>query len=230
MTAHTFTLPDAGTLNYRIYVPASFSAGKKVPLVLFLHGAGERGDDNLKQLKHGVTNILNFVQKTGEAIVIAPQCPANKRWVEVDWNTQTHSMPAEPSLPMKLVLALLEDVLQKYPVDQNKLYVTGVSMGGYGTWDLIQRRPKLVAAAIPICGGGDPALAPMIKNVNIWIFHGGSDTVVPVVRSQNMYTALKACGGHVQYTEYPNVNHDAWTRTYANADVLTWMFKQTRHP
>ena len=128
------------------------------------------------------------------------------------------------------MLELLEDVLQKYPVDQNKLYVTGVSMGGYGTWDLIQRRPKLFAAAIPICGGGDSALAPMIKNVNVWIFHGGSDSVVPVIRSQDMYQALKACGGRVQYTEYPNVDHDSWTRTYANADVLKWMFKQTRHP
>ena len=129
---------------------------------------------------------------------------------------------------MKLTLLLLQEALAKYPVDRSRIYATGISMGGYGTWDIIQRKPELFAAAIPICGGGDASLAPKIKDIPIWIFHGDADPVVPVVRSRDMYGALKAIGANVRYREYPEAGHDVWTRTYSDTEVLKWLFAQKR--
>jgi predicted peptidase len=223
-----FQAPDGEALKYRIHVPEDLPAGKKVPLILFLHGAGERGDDNALQLKHGVADLIRFGLTNGQAIVIAPQCPQNMQWVNTNWNAPSHSMPSMPSTPMKLTLLLLQDVLAKLPVDASRIYVTGISMGGYGTWDIIQRKPGLFAAAMPICGGGDSSLAPNLKQIPIWAFHGDADNAVPVSRSRDMVSALKACGGNVQYREYPKAGHDVWTRTYSDKAVLTWFFAQ-RH-
>ena len=233
-TAAELTTPeiykaDSGeTLNYRIFLPANIPAGKRVPLVFFFHGAGERGDDNLAQLKHGVTDLIRYAMTNGPAIVIAPQCPKELQWVNTNWSAPSHIMPSMPSTPMKLALLLLQDKMATLPVDPSRVYVTGVSMGGYGTWDVIQRKPDLFAAAIPICGGGDATRAPSLKNIPIWAFHGDKDTAVPVTRSRDMVAALKACGGKVQYREYPGAGHDVWTRTYADPAVLAWLFSQ-RH-
>lgn len=226
--AETFKTSDGETLKYRIHTPAALAAGKKVPLILFLHGAGERGDDNALQLKHGVADLIRFSLTNGQAIVIAPQCPQNNQWVNTNWKAPTHSMPSMPSTPMKLTLLLLQDALAKWPVDTSRVYVTGISMGGYGAWDIIQRKPELFAAAIPICGGGDSGLAPTLKKLPIRVFHGDKDTAVPVVRSRDMVKALQACGGNVQYGEYPGAGHDVWTRTYADTSVLAWLFAQRR--
>ena len=227
-TAETFAVPGEGTLLYRQHVSPNLPQDGKVPLILFLHGAGERGNDNKAQLKHGVSDLIKYADANGGAIIIAPQCPKDEKWVDIEWDSLAHAMPAEPSASMKLVLALLNDKIEKMPVDPERVYVTGLSMGGYGTWDIIQRRPKLFAAALPICGGGDPALASVIKNIPIWIFHGDADNLVKVVRSREMDAALKASGGNVQYREYPGVGHDSWTATYADKDVLKWMFEQKR--
>ncbi len=223
----TLTSPDGETLKYRIHLPDGL-AGKKLPLVLFLHGAGERGDDNALQLKHGVSDILCYSLTNGGAIVLAPQCPLNMQWVNTNWNAPAHSMPSMPSTPMKLTLMLLRKVMADLPVDPARVYVTGISMGGYGTWDIIQREPALFAAAIPICGGGDVALAPALKHIPIRVFHGDQDNAVPVIRSRDMVQALKACGGNVQYKEYAGAGHDVWTRTYADASVLKWLFAQQK--
>lgn len=227
-TPQTFQSPEGETLKYRLHVPADLPAGKKVPLILFLHGAGERGDDNLAQLKHGVTDLIRFSLTNGGAIVIAPQCPAGMQWVNTNWSAPSHLMPSMPSTPMKLALLLLQDTLAKMPADPARIYVTGISMGGYGTWDIIQRKPDLFAAALPICGGADTTLAPKLKGLPIRAFHGDKDGAVPVSRSRDMVKALQACGGNIQYREYPNAGHDVWTRTYADKAVLTWLFAQRK--
>ena len=223
-----FQTAEGETLSYRIYLPADIPAGKRVPLVLFFHGAGERGYDNTAQLKHGVADLVRYALTNGPAIVIAPQCPKEMQWVNTNWSAPSHIMPSMPSVPMKLALLLLQDKIAKLPVDSNRVYVTGVSMGGYGTWDAIQRKPDLFAAAIPICGGGDSARAQSLKMIPIWAFHGDKDTAVPVSRSRDMVNALNACGGKVQYREYPGAGHDVWTRTYADPAVLAWLFAQRR--
>ncbi len=222
-----FKSPAGETLNYRIYLPKNMPADKKLPLVLFLHGAGERGSNNVSQLVHGIMPLIRYGAATNDpAILLVPQCPANMQWVNVPWKEPAHTMPKEPSLPMKLALALVRDKMATLPVDPARVYVTGISMGGYGTWDAVQREPRLFAAAMPVCGGGDTACAPVIKHIPIWAFHGDKDGAVPVSRTRDMTQALKACGGLIQYREYPGAGHDVWTRTYNDNAVLAWFFSQ----
>ena len=228
-TAEIFTAPSGEILRYRQHLPKNVAAGKKLPLVLFLHGAGERGTNNVSQLKHGVSALLQHGAKANDpAVLLAPQCPSGMQWVNVPWSAPSHTMPEQPSDAMRLALALLREKLATLPIDPDRVYVTGVSMGGYGTWDAIQREPALFAAALPICGGGDTARAPAIKNIPVWTFHGDKDTAVPVTRSRDMAKALEACGGKIQYREYPGAGHDVWTRTYNDSDVLAWFFSQHR--
>lgn len=216
-------------LNVRIHIPDELSSNAPCPLVLFLHGAGERGNDNLKQLNNGALDILRFTKRSGHpAVIVAPQCPAEEKWVNVLWDSNSHIMPERPADAMRLTLALLQQIILEMPVDPNRIYVTGLSMGGFATWDIIQRSPGLFAAAIPICGGGDPAYAPAIKDIPIQVFHGDSDPTVKTIRSREMIQALENAGGHPLYTEYPDTGHDAWTRTYRNAKVLEWLFAQRR--
>ncbi len=217
-------------LNYRIYVPQNLKPDEKVPLILFLHGAGERGNDNIRQLHHGAPALLAYIQKKDiHAIIIVPQCPTGMQWVNVPWGGDAHTMPETPSAPLQAVIALLTQSLAELPVDLSRVYVTGISMGGFGTWDLLQRKPELFAAGIPICGGGDTAQADKLKNTPIWIFHGDQDTSVKTQRSRDMAEAIKKSGGLlIQYTEYPGVPHNSWTRTYANDEVLDWLFAQKK--
>jgi predicted peptidase len=228
-SAEVFRAADGGTLNVRLYLPPAPPAGGKLPLVLFLHGAGERGSNNVSQLKHGVDALIRHGRSANDpAILLVPQCPAEEKWVEVAWNAPAHTMPEQPARPLRLALALLREKMASLPVDPARVYVTGISMGGYGTWDAVQREPDLFAAAFPICGGGDTALAPAIKHVPIWTFHGDQDTAVPVGRSRDMVKALEACGGKIRYREYPGAGHDVWTRTYDDAEVLGWFFSQQK--
>lgn len=226
-TAECFTNAAGEKLLYRLYRPTGVATDRKLPLVLFLHGAGERGTNNVSQLVHGIASLIRYGQQANDpAILLIPQCPAGKRWVEVPWDAPSHTMPAEPSYSMHLALELVRTTMASLPVDPTRVYVTGISMGGYGTWDAIQREPKLFAAALPICGGGDTAQAPAIKRVPIWTFHGDKDGAVPVNRSRDMVNALKACGGNIQYREYPGAGHNVWTRTYDDNAVLSWFFAQ----
>jgi predicted peptidase len=230
-TPEVFKNAAGETLNVRLYLPPALSAGRKWPVVLFLHGAGERGTNNVSQLKHGIESLIRYGKDANDpAILLVPQCPANEQWVKVPWNAPSHTIPEQPSRPLRLALALLREKMAALPVDPARVYVTGVSMGGYGTWDAVQREPRLFAAAMPICGGGDTALAPVIKHVPIWTFHGDKDTAVPVGRSRDMAKALEACGGKIQYREYPDAGHDVWTRTYNDTGVLTWFFSQRLPP
>ncbi|MDB4703992.1 prolyl oligopeptidase family serine peptidase, partial [Akkermansiaceae bacterium] len=140
----------------------------------------------------------------------------------------SHKMPIEPSNSMQLTIELLNESIKKLPVDKKRIYVTGLSMGGFGTWDIVQRMPKIFAAAMPVCGGGDAELASEIKTVPIWVFHGGSDNVVKTKRSQDMVTALEKVGSKVKYTEYEGVGHNSWDRTYRDENALRWLFHQKK--
>jgi predicted peptidase len=203
--------------------------GSKVPLVVFLHGAGERGTDNSAQLLHGVKELVAHLNANEKGyMLVAGQVPKGKRWVEVNWGAKDHSMPVEPSETMGLLIEFLDKLLRDGIVDNRRIYVTGISMGGYGTWDLICRRPEMFAAAIPICGGGDKAQVGRIKNIPVWAFHGSADNAVPVCRSRDMVSALWKIGSNAHYREYPDAGHNVWTATYRDKQVLNWFFRQRR--
>lgn len=216
-------------MPYRIEFPNNYKEGgqEKYPLILFLHGAGERGNDNEIQLSYidQIFGSENFRNKY-PAFVIVPQCPTDKRWVEVDWSLRSHIIPDSMSDPMRLTMALLIATIQNFPIDSQRIYVTGLSMGGYGTWDIIARFPEIFAAAIPICGGGDENTANAIKDIPIWAFHGTLDKLVPVERSRNMIAAIKNNGGSPKYTEVPDKGHLVWNVAYATPGLWDWFFSQ----
>jgi len=216
------------TLRYRLLAAEPTGDGPP-PLVLFLHGAGERGDDNAAQLRHGVAEFHRR-QAEHPCLVLAPQCPAGQKWVEVDWGDQTGaaSFPSEPSEPLRLAIEVMDRLIAGGRVDPARLYVTGLSMGGYGTWYAAGMPGSRFAAAAPICGGGDPAWAKRYLGLPLWAFHGGDDRAVPVGRSREMIEAIRAAGGEPKYTEYPAVGHDSWTRTYSDDAFHDWLFAQRR--
>lgn len=227
--ARIFTDAAGKTLPYRLLQPKNYDHKRQYPLVLFLHGSGERGTDNAAQLSNGATQFAtDKLMDKYPCFVVAPQCPTDKRWVEVDWSLDSHVMPVEPSEPMRLTLLLLKSLQQEFRIDKTRIYVTGLSMGGFGTWDIIARHPELFAAASPVCGGGDEATAPLIKNIPIWAFHGDQDTTVKTTRTQHMIAALRKVGAKPHYTELLGVGHDCWDYAYANSDFYEWMFAQRK--
>ena len=202
---------DTVNSKYLLYLPEGYGApGKKWPLMLFLHGKGECGDDPNRVKAHGPPMLLARNQKAFPCVVVSPQCRPGRWW-----------MPSD-------VMALVEHVEAMLSIDETRIYVTGLSMGGFGSWGLITSFPNKFAAAIPICGGGNPGSTQKIKNLPIWVFHGDADDVVPVDRSRSMVEALKKHGSNVKYTEYPGVNHNAWSKTYNNEEVYDWLFKQKK--
>jgi len=224
--AREFKSAAGKKLPYRLFKPAGYDETKKYPLVLFLHGAGERGEDNQAQTKNGVRFFLQNQAKF-PCFIVAPQCPAKLQWVDTPWGNLKHAMPAQPTEPMQSTVELLAALQKEFAaVDSKRLYVTGLSMGGFGTWDIVSRFPKKFAAAVPICGGADEAQAPGIAKVPVWVFHGGADDVVKTVRSRNIVAALKAAGGAPKYTEYPGVGHGSWDQAYGEAELFPWLFSQ----
>lgn len=220
---------DGNTLPYRILFPKGFRRDQTYPLVLFLHGAGERGVDNSAQLVHGMNDFAKPENREKyPCFVVAPQCPEKKLWADVDWTTDSHTIAEKPSETMQLVLRLLDSLQQEFPVDPARLYVTGLSMGGYGAWDLVQRFPKKFAAAAPVCGGGDETIADRLVKVPIWAFHGDQDTAVKPERSRRMIEAIKKAGGEPLYTEYKGVGHNSWEPAYRDPKLMEWLFAQKR--
>ncbi|MGI9471208.1 MAG: dienelactone hydrolase family protein [Rubripirellula sp.] len=224
---------DGGKLGYRMMAPAQIESGKKYPLVLFLHGAGERGSDNQKQLVHGAAEFAKPERRREfPAYVLFPQCPSDQRWVESDWDLPSgrDQFPDEPSVPMAQVLALVDSLVTELPIDPNRLYVTGLSMGGQGTWFAAVAPPKRFAAMLEVCGGGDPSWANRYTGTPVWALHGQADSVVPVSRGREMIIALTEAGHtpELRYVEYPGVGHNSWTRTYARDDVYRWLFSQRK--
>lgn len=224
-----FDGPDGLKLPYRLLKPVNHDPNKAYPLVLFLHGAGERGTDNTIQLVHGMADFASDLNRLRyPCFVMAPQCPAEQKWVEIDWTLDAHEMPPEPSSALKLTLAAMDQLATEFRIDAQRLYVTGLSMGGYGTWDLIQRFPDKFAAAVPVCGGGDEKYASRLAKLPIWAFHGVHDTAVKPHRSRRMIAEIQAAGGKPGYTEYPDVGHDSWHRAYSDPHMMSWLFKQRR--
>ncbi len=209
--ACTFEKEVKVTLHYLLYLPEDYDKdpNKKWPMILFLHGAGERGNDLEKVKKHGPPKMIAEGSKF-PFIVVSPQCP-DDRW----WDTDS-------------LFLLLDEIQDKYRVDKNRTYLTGISMGGFGSWDMASKQPERFAAIAPICGGGNPFFGPRLKTVPIWVFHGGKDSVVPLQKSQEMVDAVKNAGGDVKFTVYPDADHDSWTETYNNPDLYEWFLKHSR--
>ena len=217
--------------KWRLLKPDTIEPGKKYPVVLFLHGAGERGDDNKNQLKYfGETIASPENRKKFPCFVIAPQCRATQKWSDVSWGKKdSEPTTKEASDQAKVALGILDEVLKKYPADDKRIYLTGLSMGGYGSWDIACRYPEKFACVVPICGGGDESQAAKLVKLPIWCFHGDADPAVPVDRSRNMIAAIKKAGGEPKYTEYPGVGHNSWDKAYNDPDsAIPWMFEQAK--
>ncbi len=197
-------------LSYLLFLPGGYAADedKSWPMVLFLHGRGESGDDLSKVKAHGPPKIVE-TKKDFPFIVVSPQ---SRRF---GWNPDA-------------LAGLLDHVASQYRVDRRRIYLTGLSMGGYGTWSLAAEHPDRFAAIVPICGGGNPDHAGRLKNLPIWVFHGAKDRTVPISRSQQMVDAIKAAGGNVKFTVYPDAGHDSWTETYDNPQLYEWLLEQKR--
>jgi predicted peptidase len=218
------------SLPYRMLKPLAAQSHDSLPLVIFLHGAGERGNDNDVQVKHITELFLSEKNRTKfPCYVIAPQCPKGEYWARYDGEIDKMRLRKNPTTPMKLVIELIDQVCNKYAIDKSRIYITGLSMGGFGTWDLIARFPDKFAAAVPICGGGDAHLAGQIKHIPLWAFHGSKDNIVAPQHSRKMIQALQALAALPGYTEYPDVEHNSWEYAYREPMLLEWLFKQKKH-
>ena len=226
------------TLPYRILLPENYVPTKKYPVIFFLHGAGERGNDNEKQLVHGAKLFLtDSIRKNYPAIVVFPQCSERSFWSSVSFRFDSitkkrsfeFSASAEPTIAMQLLLKLTDKVLKEFPINERQVYVMGLSMGGMGTFEIANRKPGLFAAAIPICGGGSPETAPVLAKVNWWVFHGAKDDVVLPIYSDIMVEALKKANASVKYTVYPDANHNSWDATFAQPTLLSWLFSNKKN-
>jgi predicted peptidase len=222
--------PSGLALPYRLFVPPECSAQTPCGLLLFLHGAGERGNDNRAQLKNrALAWTAKDVQAGHPTVVVYPQCPSDMQWVDSPWDVVTYSIAEVPvSRPMTAVLSLLRLLEQQLPIDRRRLLVTGLSMGGFGTFDLVARNPQMIAGALALCGGGDPSQAVAMRDVPLWIFHGDSDPAVPVKGSRRMVEALRKAGGAPQYTEIAGGGHDVWNVAYKDPNVLRWLLAHKR--
>jgi predicted peptidase len=223
---------NGNILPFRFYQPI-LDQDKKYPLVVLMHGAGERGFDNRLQFLR--LKSIPFWEKY-PCFIIAPQCPPESTdgskidltWVDTPFGAPSHLMKNTPTWPLQLTMDLLDSIIARNPVDTDRIYVTGLSMGGFATLELLQRRPDKFAAAIPISGGGDTTLANRLINIPLWVFHGSEDKVVLTQRSRDMVKCITNAGGNPKYTEYPGIGHDAWSKTYNNQEVWDWLFLQRK--
>lgn len=224
------------TLLYRILYPKNFSESNQYPIILFLHGAGERGNDNKKQLIHGSKLFANEKNRDSfPAITIFPQCPAESYWSQVDVDRSNSPLKLNfkyeegPTKPMELVIDLMEEMVAKPFIKKEQIYVMGLSMGGMGTFELIYRKPEMFAAAIPICGGGDIfSVSNYAQKVPVWVFHGAKDKVVDPQLSVDMVSAILKQGGFPKFTLYDFAHHNSWDPAFAEPELLTWLFSNVK--
>lgn len=213
--------------NYLLLKPDTIEEGKRYPLVLFLHGAGERGDDNRAQLKHFPEHFNDAgYRERFPCFLLAPQCREDRRWANLHWDGTLESSEASLSDQMKAALLAFEQTVGEFPVDRSRLYLTGLSMGGYGSWELGMNRPDWFAGIVPICGAGHLATAHRLASTPLWIYHGAEDFAVPVRHSREMVAALQRSGGLPRYTEIAGQGHDSWVPAYEPDGVLNWLFRQ----
>ena len=218
------------TLSYRILYPRDFDLNKVYPLVLFLHGSGERGNDNQSQLKH-IASLFQSdeVRDNHPAIIVFPQCPTDGYWANVERSNDVWSVEStgDPTPSLQLVMELMDKMKTHSFVDRQRIYVGGLSMGGFGTFDLLVRDPDTYAAGIAICGGADLRKLDLIKEIPLRIYHGAQDPVVSVSLSREASQRLQDLGGtSVKYTEYSDGAHDIWTRAMTEPDQFDWLFSQ----
>jgi predicted peptidase len=224
-----FENAECKSIPYRLLKPEAVEPGKKYPLVLFLHGIGERGSNNSRQLTHGVGDFARPENRWKHpCFVVAPQCPLDDSWTPLSSLFLWQVMRDEPTAALKIVLELVDRLTADLPVDTHRVYITGLSMGGFGVWEAIARRPDLFAAAMPICGGGDAAGAVKFKDLPLWAFHGSIDITVPATRTTAMIDAMHRAGGKPRVTIFPAVGHICWTRVYPDPEVMDWLFAQKR--
>ncbi len=197
------------TIDYLLFLPEGYDEKDSWPMMLFLHGAGERGDDLELVRKHGPPKIVE-TKKGFPFILVSPQCKENRWWESLE------------------LTALVDEIVAKHKVDEDRIYVTGLSMGGFGTWSLAAYTPNRFAAIAPICGGGEAYWAKRFAHVPVWAFHGGKDRLVPPKRSQQMVDALNKHGGNAKLTIYPEAEHDSWTETYDDPELYDWLLQQKR--
>lgn len=224
-------------IPYRLFVPENVNPNKKYPLVVFLHGAGARGTDNITQLAENRGAIVwaePKVQAVHPCFVLAPQCPSDSSWSTLFTDNND---PYKPEKPLLAVINLIKKLLKEHNIDEKRVYITGLSMGGYGTWTAIINFPELFAAAIPICGGGDVSKVEKVKNIPIWVVHAEDDPVVPVENSRTLVRKLSEIGGKIKYTEYEKGyieslgwgdGHGSWKPAYEDQRIIEWLFEQRK--
>jgi predicted peptidase len=235
-TKHLF-IQKNDTMPYRVLLPLNFDVHKKYPLILFLHGSGERGNDNEKQLIHGGDLFLkDSIRENYPAIVVFPQCAAKGSWANTTghYDSVAKKMIREfrpdgkPTKDMALLLGLLKNLDHTYPLDKRKMYVGGLSMGGMGTFELVFRKPKTFAAAFAICGGASTATVKKMKKTAWWIFHGLKDNTVDPQLSKDMADALKQAGAEVKLTLYPEDGHNSWDDAFKEPGLFEWVFSHRK--
>ncbi len=220
----TYTNSDT-TLPYRLILPENYDESKEYPMIVFFHGAGERGNDNELQFFHCVQYLHDNTPEP--CIILAPQCPLNNQWVDTPWSLGAYSVDNVPeSNEMKAVVELIGELQTKYSVDSDRIYAAGISMGGFATWDAIMRHNDLFAAGIPVCGGGDISKAELLKETPIFTFHAVNDSAVPVSGTRDTVNAIKNAGGEkIEYTEYTTGGHGIWNQAFATEGLLDNLFE-----
>ena len=230
-TRKVFLSSEGDSLLYRILEPENLEPGKQYPFILFLHGVGERGNDNQSQLAHGSQMFLNPANREKyPAFVIFPQCPPEGYWTFSGRPKSFLDMPGdEDQTPvMRTLKELLDSYLANPNIDKSRIYVMGLSMGGMATYDLVSRFPDIFAAAIPICGAVKQGRLSAAKDVKFRIFHGDADDIVPVECSRIAYRDLKEAGADVEYIEFPGCNHGSWNPAFNYPDFMEWLFAQKK--
>lgn len=231
----SYKISASQSLPYRLFIPKGYTASKKYPIMVTLHGAGERGTDDSLQLKYkfGLMWADSEAQAIRESFVLAPQCPPSpNQWVNRPWDSASYDFSkVSISTSMQAVVNILDSLGKEFSLDQDRYYVSGMSMGGYGTWYLLMKYPTKFAAAVPVCGAGDPKTASIIKDVPIWAFHSADDNVVPVTGSRDMITALKAEKGNPKYDEYAaslRYGHNSWDPASNTPGLAAWVLSQSK--
>jgi predicted peptidase len=216
--------------GYRLLKPRAIRATEKYPLLLFLHGADERGTDNRCQTKYLPQWMAQGdYRKNYPCFLVAPQCRPDRLWVETPRAFDRSAPRQAPGPQMQVAIDIVHDVIKNFPVDEERLYLTGLSMGGYGSWDLGTRLADRWAAVAPICGGGDELYADRLVGVPVWAWHGDADEIVPVAKSRRMIDTIRQAGGEPKYTELKGVGHDSWTPAYTDPQgLIPWMFAQRK--
>lgn len=230
-------IKDKDSISYRILYPENFDPKQKYPVLFFLHGSGERGNDNAKQLINGGKLFLKPEnRKQFPAVIIFPQCPENDFWASIKFTTDSAGKRnfdiqtgGKPTQIMKALLGMIDNFLEKPYINKNQAYIGGLSMGGMGTFEVLRRKPKTFAAAFTICGADNLANADKYKKVPLWIFHGGKDDVVPPSYSTATANQLKIIGKEVKFTLYPDANHNSWDSAFAEPKLLPWLFSHQKN-